>query len=617
MTYEYIKFSICEISSFSVYTFCTKQKNKDVSMDEIYDVVIIGGGPSGLSAAQELTERNLKVCVLEASPFLGGKPIAALTYPYKCPKQSANKEEVDKFLKSPPSEDRTVENKLPVEHGFRVYPESYNNLLSIMRRIPTEDGRNVSDNLTNALHLAEYEAPIQNNKKWWHRILAKFEKVLFGLGLYTPYVVCYERSLKYDEIPITELFNLDERSPELQSLIVCLTDSLSSGMINKASSLAVINILMNYYYAPGRTGFRTFDRPTHLAWLQPWEKHLRGLGVTFHLNTRVVSFNLQNPDNDNELKVSEVIAIQNGEKKIFKGKYVICATPADVLQKLLSSNYEMLRYDGRLTDIYRIMTLPATGVQLFYDKPIKGLENKLLAGSMVTHPWGISYVEQNSYWTDSKKYTGRYGVVSIYVSVTNQIGRFIKKPLQKCTANEIGYEMFMEVEEEFKKRGIEIPERVGYFAHSYQNETFNSQEGDDPVVGHHFDGSYNEDLLHLCVIGMHKFRPVPETLYLNNFILCGSYTFNKTFYVSTMESAAESGRRAANTVLRAMNLQPVQIYEVDAPKMVKFLRGMDKVLYMCYLPNPLDLIQRLLRKTVKTKHIHMDPSIREFENLHW
>ncbi len=586
-------------------------------MDELYDVIIIGGGPSGLSAAHELAEKKLKVCVLEASPFLGGKPISAFTYPYKPPKKDIDEEKLQEYLSSKIEEDRTLKNKLPVEHGFRVYPENYYNLLSIMRRIPTENGRNVSNNLTNAIYLAPYSAPIIPNKNLWHKFLSKMEKILFGLGLYIPYILCYKRSLKYDEIPISDLFKLSNRSPELQSLIYCLTDSLSSGMINQASSLAVVNILMNYYYAPGRTGFRTFDRPTHLAWLQPWEKYLRQLGVTFELNTRVVSINLENTDDPDNLKISEVIALHNGEQKKFKAKYVICAIPADALKHLLNNNYELLRYDGRLVNIYRIMTLPATGVQLFYEKPLKGLENKLIAGSMATHPWGISYVEQNSYWTDSQKYTGPYGVVSIYVAVTNQNGRLIQKPLQKCTANEIAYEMFNEVEEEFKKRGMEIPERVGYFAHSYQNEAYPEKDGDDPVLGWHYNGTYNEDELHLCVIGMHKFRPTPETLYLNNLILCGSYTANRTYYVSTMESASESGRRAANTVLNALHMDPIQVYKIDPPGIVKFLRGFDKALYSVWLPNPLDLILTCLRYTVKSPHIHMDPTIRSYENLHW
>lgn len=584
-----------------------------------YDVIIIGGGTSGLAAAHELAEKNVKVCILEAAPFVGGKPISGLGNPLKAIKKSATQAEIDAFLSSKAEENTSLTHTLPTEHGFRVYPENYNNLLSLMKRIPTEGGKNVSHYLTNTLYLAEYPADVTQNQRWYHRLLAKLEKALFGLALYTPYVLCTERSYKYDEIAITELFNLENRSPELQALIVCLTDSLSSGMINRASSLAVINILMNYYYAPGRSGFRTFDRPTHIAWLTPWEKYLRKIGVTIHLNTKVTHFTLDtiSKDNQNDMHISEVIAEQDGVKKVFKAKHIICATPVDVLQRLINQNYEMLRYDGRLLDIYNIITLPATGVQLFYEKPFKGMEKKLLAGSMVTHPWGISYVDQNSYWTDPEKYTGTYGVISIYVSVTNQKGRFVNKSLQKCLANEIAYEMFMEVEAEFRSRGIEIPERVGYFAHSYQNEPYLNKTDNNPVLEHHFNGTWSEDLLHLCVVGMHKWRPVPETKYLGNMTLCGSYTKNNTYYVSTMESASESGRRAASSVLQAMGKEPLTIYEIEPPAIVKGLRKFDKALYTLYLPNPLDLILTLLRKTVKSKHIHMDPSIRSFENLHW
>ncbi len=69
--------------------------------------------------------------------------------------------------------------------------------------------------------------------------------------------------------------------------------------------------------------------------------------------------------------------------------------------------------------------------------------------------------------------------------------------------------------------------------------------------------------------------------------------------------------------LKSLGMTPLTVYEVEPPKMVKFLRAMDKVLYTVFLPNPLSLIQALLRKTVKSSHIHMDPTIRAYEDLHW
>lgn len=588
--------------------------------NEEYDVLILGGGTSGLCAAHELAEKKLKVCVLEAAPHIGGKPISAFGYPLKPPDPSATDEQLKTYLSSKPEEDRTVKNRLPVEHGFRVYPENYNNLLSVMRRIPTEDGGNVSDQLTNVLRMATYSAPLEKNKNWWHSFLSKLEKVFFGLALYTPYIICEQRSLKYDEVSIDQLFRLENRSPELAAVILGLTDSLSSGMLNQASTLAVVNILMNYYYAPQRTGFRTFDRPTHVAWLIPWDKQLKKLNVNIEVNTRVIGFNLDTTADELKQKqtsIKEVIAIQDGVQKTYKAKYIISALPVDVLTNLINQNYEMLRYDSRLVDLYKIMTLPATGVQLYYETPIKGIEKKLFAGSIVPHPWGLSYVDQNSYWKNPQEYTGPYGVISIYLSVTNRVGTYIKKSFQKCTANEIAYEMFTEVENELKKRNIHIPKRVGYYTHSYQNESQPTLAGDDPMLASHFNGRCSEDMLHLCVVGMKKWRPLPETRYLGNLHLCGSYTNNQTYYVSTMEAASESGRRAASAILQAYQLPPLTIYEVQLPGYVKILRGFDKFLYTFFLPSPFDLILALLRKTLNNKNTHMDKGIRSYEDLHW
>jgi hypothetical protein len=260
--------------------------------------------------------------------------------------------------------------------------------------------------------------------------------------------------------------------------------------------------------------------------------------------------------------------------------------------------------------------MPATGVQLFYEHPIKGLEKQLIAGSMAQHPWGISYVDQTSYWEEPEKYAGTYGVITIYTAIMNQPGIYIHKTMQHCTANEIAYEMFTEVENEFKRRGLHIPKRIGYSAHSYK-QPIALNENNESAVKYHFMGDIHEDQLHLATVGQRKWRPKPETIYLGNLILCGAYTQNNTFYVSTMEGACESGRRGANTLFKRFGLSPVPIYEVKVPWYIQLLRTLDRFLYTFRIPNPLAILQAILRRTLNNRSIHMDNKIRVFENLHW
>lgn len=292
-----------------------------------YDVIIIGGGVSGLSAAQELVKQNLKICVLEAAPFVGGKPISAFVSPLKPPPQSASKEMIDQYLHSLAERNNEVQQRLPIEHGFRVYPENYNNLMKIMREISVEEGKCVEDYFTNEIELAKHIKIIPKNAKWTDRFLSVLEKYFFGLALYTPYILCEKRSLQYDEISIEKLFDLKNRSKELKECILMLTDSLSSGMPSKTSCLAVINILMNFYYAPNREKFRTFNRPTHLAWLQPWENHLIKNNVQIYKNTRVEHIQLMGYEEGNQAKIAEVVAIQDNVKKSSKQNTLFLLSP--------------------------------------------------------------------------------------------------------------------------------------------------------------------------------------------------------------------------------------------------------------------------------------------------
>src|SRR5215468_3110233 len=77
------------------------------------NVVVLGGGVGGLSAAHELSERGFRVRVFERKPLFGGK---------------ARSMEV-------PDTGTDGRKNLPGEHGFRFFPNFYKHVTDTMRRI--------------------------------------------------------------------------------------------------------------------------------------------------------------------------------------------------------------------------------------------------------------------------------------------------------------------------------------------------------------------------------------------------------------------------------------------------------------------------------------------------
>src|SRR5918995_1200541 len=79
-------------------------------------VIILGGGVGGMSAAQELVERDYEVTVYETRPLAGGKARSM----------------------SVPGSGTGGRRDLPGEHGFRFFPGFYRHLPDTMKRIPIE-----------------------------------------------------------------------------------------------------------------------------------------------------------------------------------------------------------------------------------------------------------------------------------------------------------------------------------------------------------------------------------------------------------------------------------------------------------------------------------------------
>jgi glycerol-3-phosphate dehydrogenase len=77
-----------------------------------YDIVIFGGGISGLTVAHELSKYNLKIAIIEKESILGGMARSDI-YP-----------------------DR---NNLRTEHSWRGYAPFYKNAFQIMKEIKLDN----------------------------------------------------------------------------------------------------------------------------------------------------------------------------------------------------------------------------------------------------------------------------------------------------------------------------------------------------------------------------------------------------------------------------------------------------------------------------------------------
>ena len=261
-------------------------------------VAVLGGGMAGLTAAHELAERGFEVHVYEPVA-LGGKARSI----------------------GVPGTAAGGRKELPGEHGFRFFPGFYHHIPDTMRRIP--DGKNPEGVYDNLLGVSGGRSVRSNGRadaqlfgivpdpsrcddasrgcgRCWSRRSSKMQMVpphetsYFVERALVFLTSCDERRFgEWEYVPWWEFVGAETRSAEYQKVVARgLTRSLVAAKETVASTRTIGNMaeafVMNIM-GRGNDGEldRVLDRPTNEAWIKPWVRMLKGLGVRFHMGQRV------------------------------------------------------------------------------------------------------------------------------------------------------------------------------------------------------------------------------------------------------------------------------------------------------------------------------------------
>lgn len=558
-------------------------------------VVVLGGGVGGLSAAQELAERGFKVTVIEPKA-LGGK---ARSMPV-------------------PNTGTGGRADLPGEHGFRFFPGFYKNVTETMSRIPfpgNSDG--VLGNLTTASQTMmtlpgdrQLTAPPSFNQDG---LMQGIESVLAATSVAagippneTAYIVrkmqvfttsCNARRVgQWENVSWWDFSNAAKFSKNYQDLWgTGITKSLVAAKGDKASSRTIGLMGEAFVYAlmgeaspliRAQSGYeaadRLFDAPTNEAWIDPWVAHLRSLGVTFVSGYRASRLRVSG----GKMVAATLQPTRAGlPEASVTADWFVAAMPVEQMAPLLSR--ELLLADPALGRLRRLETDWMNGIQFYLNSPVKhGIRGHY---AFLQTPWALTAIEQNLFWeADIAKSYGDGSVTAIFsVDISDWFtpGLLTGKRAVDCTPAEVADEVWFQM-----KKALNIDGQV-----FLSDEMLESWFLDPAITwpnGYGQPAANSEGLL-INTVGSLSDRP-DSTTKIPNLFLASDYV-RVDVDLATMEGANEAARQAVNGLLAASgsNESPCTLGTLWQPRELQALRDTDEALYRAGLPNALDVTTTL------------------------
>jgi uncharacterized protein with NAD-binding domain and iron-sulfur cluster len=387
---------------------------------------------------------------------------------------------------------------------------------------------------------------------------------------------------EWEHVTWWDFIGADSRSADYQRVAARgLTRSLVAAKETVASTRTIGNMaeafIMNIM-GRGNDGAldRVLDAPTNEAWIDPWVRLLRDLGVRFHMGQRAQGLEL-GPDGQVR---SAVVRDRRGRRRRVDADWFVSAMPVERFRKLLSP--ELTAADPDLERLRELQTDWMVGIQFYLRRPIDVTRGHV---TYVDSEWALTSLTQAQFWGE-RDFPADYGdgeavdCLSIDISDWDTPGPLTGKPAKRCTGAEVAREVWHQLSEHLRDTDPEILEPG--LVHSWFL---------DPGVRWNPARRRNRNATPLLVntVGSWKDRPTPRTA-IPNLFLSGDYVQND-IDLATMEGANETGRAAVAALLDAAgsSAEPPQTHKLYDPPEFAALKALDAQLYRQGLPNLLDV----------------------------
>ena len=558
-------------------------------------VIVLGGGVAGMSAAHELIERGFEVVVLEWRDIAGGK---ARSIPViDDGTGTSGHERADTGTKS-------IQHRLPGEHGFRFFPGFYKHVIDTMRRTPSFDGRQASDHLvpTTRVGFTQYGKPTflipsifpqkpADAGTLLRDILLTFSPVidltpddlaLFGARFWQILTSCEERRIgEYERVGWWDFIGAEGRSAAYQKFLAAgFTRSLVAAKARKASARTVGDMfeqMMFTFLNPteGATD-RLLDGPTNFVWIDPWLSYLESKGVRYLRNMKIEQIFCD------KVRITGV-GVRHGKRRtVFYGDNYVAALPLERIAPLV--NHQMLYADPKLADL-RVLAPNVewmNGLQFYLRRDLP------IAHGHVIHidtEWALTSVSQVQFWRSMPPAdfgdSDVRGVISVDVSDWDDPGSN-GRPAMQCTREEVMREVWKQL-----KRSINVDREL------LRDEDLHSWFLDPDIRASRAYPRFlhNAEPLLVNLIDTWKLRPDATTA-IPNLFLASDYVRTHTD-LATMEGANEAARRAVNGLLDAVKFAGprCEVWPLQEPEVLAPWRLHDAARYRAGLPWDNSLMQ--------------------------